>query len=689
MNRAAAAHPFKCIALTATLLVATVGSLAAATNNWVSPTDGLWRITNNWSLALAPSNSTAIDPTLITNAGTKTVTIDSATAAVNLSVQNLFVSAPLGATNTLALVNVSASALTTLKPFTVGLRGTLLITNSAVNALDAFNVSNGVVVLDSGSITCAVSCDLQSGSLLVNTGIVNVSTLTAGIRMGRYSGANAAFTLNGGTVDTPRCILGNVSGSTATLNIAGGNLICSSTADPFTVGQIQNTTCNVTISSGSLIATNGYAGIADRAAAMFTQTGGDVAFGDLTIGGLGIGAYNLSGGTFTITPFNSANLFIIGNLENATFNQSGGTAVIREEIHIADTAGVTASLNLTGGQFIATNNRVAIGRYGMGTMMVSNAVAVLTNVSVGRHLGADGTLIVENGGSVSLIADLSIGRLVGSTGHMFVNGGLVALTSGDLWVGRGGAGDLTINGGNVQAKILHVGNSDDGINAPTGTLTINGGDTHLATGFFIGTTGLSTGAVTMVSGTLTSTNAAGTNMVNISNGSLTLNGGTFTTDAILMTNLAGLFTFNNGLLRAKSMTISNGLSFTVGDGVNPATLELQGGTYTFADGLVISPNATVTGCGTILGAVTNNGTYVNPCAAPPRVTITALALTNSAASISFVSVNGFNYTLEYKNVLSDATWTPILPAQPGTGSTVTLSDAAATNMTRYYRVGAQ
>ena len=689
MNRLIAVPKSRHVVPVAVLLFALVGTVSAATNNWVSPTSGLWRITNNWSLALAPSNSTAMDPTLITNAGTKTVTIDSATAAVNLSILNLFVSAPLGATNTLALVNVSASALTTLKPFTVGLRGALLITNSAVNALDAFNVSNGIVVLDSGSITCAVSCDLQSGSFLVNTGTVNVSALTAGIRMGRFSGANAAFTLNGGTVNTPRCILGNIAGSTATLTIAGGNLICSSPSDPFTVGQIQTTTCNVTISSGSLIATNGYAGIADRAAATFTQTGGNVAFGDLTIGGLGIGTYNLSGGTFAMTPFNSANLFILGNLENADFNQSGGTAVIREEMHIADTAGVTANLNLTGGQFIATNDLIAIGRYGTGTMLVSNAFVVLTNVSVGRHLGADGTLTVENSGSVSVIADLSIGRLVGSTGHMFMKGGLLSLTNDDLWVGRGGTGDLTINGGNVQAKILHVGNSDDGTNAPTGTLTVNGGDTRLATGFFIGTTGLSTGAVTMVSGTLTSTNAAGTNRVNLANGSLTMNGGTFTTDTILVTNAAGLFTFNNGRVRAKSMTISNGLSFTVGDGVNPATLELRGGIYTFADGLVISPNATVTGCGTIVGAMTNNGTYINPCAGAPAATISSVSRTGSVASVSFTSISGYNYTLEYKDALTNPLWTPILPAQPGTGGVLMLTDSAATNRIRFYRVSTQ
>ena len=592
-------------------------------------------------------------------------------------------------TNSLALVNVAAAALSSSKPFLVGTRGALLITNSSVSPADAFDISNGIVVLDSGSLTCPVNCDLQSGALTVNGGTVSVGALTTGIRMGRRNGANAVMTLNGGTVTSPRCILGNVAGSTATLTIAGGNLICTSPADPFNVGQIQTTTCNVNISSGSLIATNGFAGIADRATATFNQSGGNVMFGDLTMGGLGVGTYNLSGGSFTMMPFNSSNLFIIANMENADFNQSGGTAVVHQEIHIADFTGVVGNLNVTGGQFIATNDLIAIGRYGIGSMLVSNAVAVLTNISVGRHPGADGTLTVENGGTVSVIADLSIGRLVGSIGHMFVNGGLVSLTNDDLWVGRGGDGDLTINGGTLQAKILHVGNSDDGINAPNGILTVNGGATILPTGFFVGSVGISTGAVTIVGGTVTSTNAAGTNKVDIASGSLTMNGGAITTDVILMTNTAATFTFNNGLLRTRSMTVSNGASFVVGDGVNPATLELQAGVHTFANGLVIAPNATVTGCGTIIGAVTNNGTYINPCSAPPPATISSVSRSGSTASVSFLSTSGVNYTLEYKNALTDLTWTPILPAQPGTGGVMTLSDSTATNRTRYYRVGAQ
>jgi hypothetical protein len=256
--------------------------------------------------------------------------------------------------------------------------------------------------------------------------------------------------------------------------------------------------------------------------------------------------------------------------------------------------------------------------------------------------------------------------------------------------GGGGGGELTISGGFVTAQRLQVGANDgDTNNLPTGTFTQSGGTAQFDKGWFIGTAGLSSGTATMSGGVIVATNSAGTNQINIANGSLTMNGGTVIADALVMTNAAGQFSFNNGLLRAKSITVANGASFIVGDGINPATLELQGGVYTFADGLVISPNATVTGCGTIIGAMTNNGTYLNPCAGPPPATISSVSRAGSVASVTFVSASGVSYTLEYKNALSDPTWTPILPAQPGTGGAMTLTDSAATNRTRFYRVGAQ
>jgi len=140
-------------------------------------------------------------------------------------------------------------------------------------------------------------------------------------------------------------------------------------------------------------------------------------------------------------------------------------------------------------------------------------------------------------------------------------------------------------------------------------------------------------------------------------------------------------------LRTQSMTLANGAPFVVGHGVTPATLELQGCTFTFADGLVISPNATVTGCGMVIGPITNNGTYTNSCGGqPPTPTIAGVSKSGNAVTVICTSQNGFTYQLEFKQTLSDPAWTQILPGLPGNGGALDLIDSGATNRSRFYRV---
>jgi len=402
-----------------------------------------------------------------------------------------------------------------------------------------------------------------------------------------------------------------------------------------------------------------------------------------------VGTFNLSGGQMTVIPRTTNDLTIVGNLENGAFNQSGGVALIKSELHVADFSGVVGIVSLTGGEFFATNDLVAIGRYGIGNMTVSNALAVLTNTSVGRHDTGVGTLTIQSNANVILIADLSIGRLLGASGQVFVEAGLLSITNDDLWVGRGGSGELTVSGGTVHAKSLRVGESDDGTNAPVGNFTFNGGNVIVSSNFTVGTPFLSTGHVAIASGTFHVTNALGTAFLAIRAGDFTMNGGTLMADSLFITNANGSFTFNNGTIQAQALNVANGKPFVIGDGVNPTTLELRGGTYTFANGLVISPNATVAGCGTVIGAIINNGTYTNFCGQSPTVSINSLTRTGNTVTVSFSSASGLIHTLEFKSSLGDASWTPIPPALLGDGNVMNAPDTTATNDSRFYRIHVQ
>jgi len=62
--------------------------------------------------------------------------------------------------------------------------------------------------------------------------------------------------------------------------------------------------------------------------------------------------------------------------------------------------------------------------------------------------------------------------------------------------------------------------------------------------------------------------------------------------------------------------------------------------------------------------------------------------TGSTFSASVETISGRSYFLEYKNALSDSTWTS-LASKPGTGSTLILTDNGASGATRFYRVRVQ
>jgi len=67
-------------------------------------------------------------------------------------------------------------------------------------------------------------------------------------------------------------------------------------------------------------------------------------------------------------------------------------------------------------------------------------------------------------------------------------------------------------------------------------------------------------------------------------------------------------------------------------------------------------------------------------------TLTGINMTAAGTALSFPSVAGLNYILEYKNSLNDLPWTTLPPPVPGTGSPLVLQDTNALSASRFYRV---
>src|SRR5712691_3097302 len=227
---------------------------AATTNSWTNPVDGLWRTAVNWSSNQAPNSTFTF--ILITNANTKTVTIDAATPATNLTIMRLTVSAPSGFTNTLALVNLTTNMpLQISDPLRVNSGGVVTLTNSALSSLGA--------VIDRGGALNVTNCflaqsgvlstfDIMNGSVWLDSGLIDCSAIQA-VRVGRTNNALGSLTVNGGTVLAPEVAIATSFLAPGALTVSGGIV---NAANLVTVGYGVNSTGTLSITAGQLIATN-------------------------------------------------------------------------------------------------------------------------------------------------------------------------------------------------------------------------------------------------------------------------------------------------------------------------------------------------------------------------------------------------------------------------------------------------
>jgi uncharacterized repeat protein (TIGR01451 family) len=88
------------------------------------------------------------------------------------------------------------------------------------------------------------------------------------------------------------------------------------------------------------------------------------------------------------------------------------------------------------------------------------------------------------------------------------------------------------------------------------------------------------------------------------------------------------------------------------------------------------------------GSVTSSVAHLTVLIAP-SIHLAGIGANGTNVSISVDSVAGLTYRLEYKNLLTDPSWTPVTPPASGTGGPVILLDTNAPfTPTRFYRVSA-
>jgi autotransporter-associated beta strand protein len=290
----------------------------------------------------------------------------------------------------------------------------------------------------------------------------------------------------------------------------------------------------------------------------------------------------------------------------------------------------------------------------------TNSLWSAKTVNIGMGRGAPGGSVTNNSvsvlnGATLLTTEMNIGNAntAGSgTGGAYSNR-LTIIGPGTTWTNTGnarvgygpGSGDAAVNN---QLLISNQATAWVG-----GTLSVGGGggsvvrsnrlivadNSVLAAGHLMISdfAGASSNTLLINDSRLIVTNSSGTASLvvgRLGQGTLTVNNSSLLVDQLVVTNNAtttalgtiNRFTFNSGVVTARQMIVNNSAEFVIGNGAAAAQLALiDNTTHRFANGLVVTNNATFTAVGTMItgtsGLSIKNGGTFSPGNSPGLLTV--------------------------------------------------------------------
>jgi outer membrane autotransporter protein len=420
-----------------------------------------------------------------------------------------------------------------------------VVVGDGINSTGTFNQSGGTVIGNGGALEIGVN------SALGTYAMTNNASLTMGLGSTTYLGygpggvgllhvsGNSTFTTSG------QAYLGSAGGGGTILQDGAGSVVTiSSATSAVFIGSDADSTGNYNLSAGTLNLVSGTVdfGYAATSTGNLNQTGGTLTAGVLvTLGADGAGNYNLSAGLGT---FNAGLQLADFAGSTGTINLSGtGTLQVGGTNGIAQGAG-TAAVNLGGGtlEVIGSNLTSSVS-----TVLVANTTSTVNtgtfnaslndmsgsgslNKTGSGNLNVGGALTWGTGSAVTVLGSLNFGTVNAdgtatlNAGSSMVVTGQTATGTGRLQVGYGGTGTLNLAGGNITLNALtadgdiRVGQVDAGGNTGHGTVNFSSGTISLnapnlaTTGFFnilvVGEGLNSTGTFNQSGGSLTGTGVA-------------------------------------------------------------------------------------------------------------------------------------------------------------------------------------
>jgi len=332
-----------------------------------------------------------------------------------------------------------------------------------------------------------------------------------------------------------------------------------------------------------------------------------------------------------------------GILNGGNINVTGAGSVMNIGTKLDNEGTVTIGQN--GTAYIATALPNIYTTYNLGLFNGSNATLsvtaggnlAVTNVSRYTLLqNSDASSVVSLQGDATGAATITVGRVdsygvfnVGQRGMLQLANAFINEVPGQFSIAGGVAGGAT---GSVFQMInygsVNVGAGGTLLAGYTvrnfGPIGVTGG-TLLTTNFTLGfVTNISanlqftspastTGSVTMTSGNIGVTNGFLQGTLNVQTGTFTMNGGNLSVDNMFVTNTAGLFSLNGGVVTTSFTRVSNGGDFWVGSNAVPASLNLDNNSHVFGNGLIIAATANSAGSVSFYGTsllVTNGSTLL-------------------------------------------------------------------------------
>jgi hypothetical protein len=232
-----------------------------------------------------------------------------------------------------------------------------------------------------------------------------------------------------------------------------------------------------------------------------------------------------------------------------TITVAGGTANFGSTLYIGYfLASATGTVWVTGGELSVKTLQTFVPSIGTGRLTISNAIYRAGEVYVGY--GGNGTLTMVGGTSTMNFLQIASG--LNTTGTVWLTDGLITMTATGYTstVGYGGRGRMTISNGVWDTEKIWVG----GVAKSCGTLTIAGGEVAargIVTygGMLLGYAGCnSTGIVSVTGGKLFVTNVTHDCVLEVRSGTLTISGGYVKADKIVITNACAHFVRTGGTL---------------------------------------------------------------------------------------------------------------------------------------------